>query len=78
MSRVRNSFTSKVILYKEEKDLETICYLLKTGNEVIINVSLVDISKRYRVIDFVSGFVMAYSGKRKKIESNIYSFKIKG
>ena len=43
---------------------------------MIVNVSLVSIKERYRVIDFLSGFVMAYQGKRKKLEENIYSFKI--
>jgi FtsZ-interacting cell division protein YlmF len=77
MGRVKLiSKTPKVILYRNYEDLENILNLLKDGEEVIVNISLVDIKTSYRIIDFVSGFVMAFNGKRKKIENKIYSFKI--
>ena len=77
MGRIKKVYiTPKVILFKGEMDLETSIEYLRLGNEVIVNVSLVSIKERYRVIDFLSGFVMAYQGKRKKLEENIYSFKI--
>ena len=45
-------------------------------DEVIVNVSNVELKSRYRYIDFISGYVMALNGKRCKLEENIYSFKI--
>ena len=78
MTRVKKNFiTPKVILYKNYEDLEEILNLLKNGNEVIVNVSLVDVKTSYRIIDFISGYVMAFCGKRQKIEEKIYSFKLK-
>lgn len=77
MVRTRKNFkTPKVLLIKDDYDLEMICSLLKAKEELILNISLIDIKTRYRLIDFISGFVYAFSGERKKIEDNIYSFKI--
>ena len=73
----KNYITPKVILVENDEDLETILSLLKNGNEVIVNVSLVDLKTSYRIIDFISGYVMAFCGKRKKIEEKIYSFKLR-
>lgn len=78
MGRIKKVvITAKVVLYKDEIDLDRIVLYLRQGDEVIVNVSLIELKDRYRVIDFLSGFIMAFQGKRKKIEENIYSFKIK-
>lgn len=78
MGRIKKvHITSKVILYKDSIDLDRCILFLRQGEEVIINVSLVTCIEKIKVIYFISGFVMAFNGKRKKIEENIYSFKIK-
>ena len=77
MGRTKKLYnTPKVILICDELDLERILMHLKNGDEVIVNVSNVELKFRYRYIDFISGYVMALNGKRCKLEENIYSFKI--
>ena len=68
--------TPIVVLVKQEDDLNQIISHLQNKDEVIVNVSLVSLNYSYRVIDFLSGFVMGLDGKRKKIEDKIYSFKL--
>ena len=78
MGRIKKVYvTPKVILFKEDIDLDRCILYLRQGEEIIVNVSIVELKDRYRVIAFISGFVMAFNGKRKKLEENIYSFKIK-
>lgn len=77
MGRLKKTYTTpKVILINDDLDLERIIMHIKNEDEVIVNVSLLDIKLRYRYIDFLSGYIMALNGKRKKLEENIYSFKI--
>ena len=77
MARVKDKIrTPKVILVKKEDDLEVIINYLKNKEEVIVNVSLISLSYSYRIIDFLSGYVMGLNGTRKKIEDKIYSFKL--
>lgn len=77
MAKVKKIFSPpKVILAKDNNDLENILFLLKKGDEVIVNFSLLDLYDSYRMIYFLSGFVMAFQGKREKIEEKIYTFKL--
>ena len=77
MGRTKKNFvTPKVIVIKDFSSLDGVLELLKKGDEVIVNVTLLDIKDSYRIIDFLSGYVMAFCGKRKKIEDKIYSFKL--
>ena len=74
MGRVKNKFiTPVVILLKDYNELDNIITLLKDKKEVIVNVSLLSLKDAYRVIDFLSGFVMGLDGVRKKIEDKIKS-----
>ena len=72
----KNIITPRVILIKENNDMDKILSFLRSGDEVIVNVSLIDIKDSIRVINFLSGFVYAYNGKRNKIEDKIYMFKL--
>ena len=72
----KKSKTPKVILVKSELDTNVILEYLLSKEEVIVNVSLISLIQSYKVIYFLSGYVMACNGQRKKIEDKIYSFKI--
>lgn len=69
--------TPKVILVKENDDLNRVLNYLQNDEEVIVNVSLLDMKASYRIVNFLSGYVYAYNGKRKKLEDKIYSFKLR-
>ena len=56
MAKVKKIFAPpKVILAKDNNDLENILFLLKKGDEVIVNFSLLDLYDSYRMIYFLSG-----------------------
>ena len=72
----KKSITPKVILIKCDEDINKVIGMLKNGDEVIVNVSLLEKIDSYKVIYFLSGFTFAYEGKRNKIEDKIYLFKL--
>ncbi len=53
-------------------EAETICNHIKQGRAVIMCMEKADIKDRQRLIDFVSGVVMARDGMIAKIHPNVY------
>lgn len=66
----------KVYIPTSSEDIESILLDLIKGYEVIVNVSSIDETKRYRYIDFLSGFIVGRKGKRTKLDHYIYCFHI--
>ncbi len=58
------------------KDLSKIIECLESGHNVIVNVSNMQEIGRFRIIDFLSGFIYAKKGKREKLEENIFLFSL--
>ena len=78
MSRVKKkeAITPIVFLLKNQENVKCCIDTLKKNKQIIINLSLLDNDKRYRVIDFLSGFVFALNGNREKLEDLIYLFSL--
>lgn len=78
MSRVknRNSTTPIVFLLKDQENVKSCIESLVSNKQIIINLTLLSNEKRYRVIDFLSGYVFALNGNREKLEDLIYLFSI--
>lgn len=55
-------------------EINPIVTLLKNQRPVIVNLNNLDSKNKYRIIDFLSGFVFALQGKREKLEIGIYLF----
>jgi FtsZ-interacting cell division protein YlmF len=64
----------KVILIQHQEELLTIIEYLNCNYEVIINFTLLPENLKIRMIDFLSGYILSFQGKRHKIEDNIYTF----
>lgn len=78
MSKVKskNQITPRVYLIKDEKAIYSCIQGIKENRQIIVNISSLEISFRYRVIDFLSGYIYALNGRREKLEENIYMFTI--
>ena len=69
--------TPKVILVKSKKDIYNCINSLNDHKTIIVNITTLSIENKYRIIDFLSGYIFALKGKREKIEDDIYTFSIK-
>lgn len=56
------------------QDVEHIIDCLQSGHSAIVNVSNMNTKDRYRILDFLSGYIYAVHGKRKKLEECIFLF----
>lgn len=64
----------KVFLPKNVDEISSIIDTLITNTPVIVNVLSLSNKDRYRIIDFLSGYVFALNGCREKLEDCIYTF----
>lgn len=55
-------------------EVERIAHYLVQRRSVIVNLTNLKNNDKYRVIDFLSGVIYTFKGKRQKLESNIYLF----
>ncbi len=78
MSKVKKEaqITPKVFLIKEENNIFDCIRGIKENRQIIINISSIDTHLRYRIVDFLSGYIYALNGNRVKLEDNIYMFSI--
>ena len=73
-AKSREGIDAFVILVKPEKfaDVEEICRHVKEGRAVILNTENTVPEDKQRLIDFLSGVVMAKDGMIAKIYQNVY------
>lgn len=78
MSKVRKEaqITPRVFLIKEENNIFDCIKGIKENRQIIINISSIETRLRYRIVDFLSGYIYALNGNRVKLEDNIYMFSI--
>lgn len=70
----KNSLPPTVIFTRSFKDIDKIIAILELKRDVIVNISNMDKLSRIRIIDFISGYIFAKNGYKKKYEKNIYLF----
>lgn len=70
------SSTPRVFIVKNFEDVEDCVNCLEQIHSIIVNLSSLEISNRYRIVDFLSGYIYARKGYREKLESNIYMFSL--
>ncbi len=58
-------------------EVDQITSVIERHHPVIVNVSSLAIKDRYRIIDFLSGYIFALKGTREKLENSIYMFYVK-
>lgn len=68
--------TPRVFIIKDFDEIIDLIVSLNDCHQVIINLSNLELSSRYRIVDFLSGYIYARNGKRNKLEDNIYMFSI--
>lgn len=78
MSRAKKEaqITPRVFLIKEENNIFDCIKGIKENRQIIINISSIETRLRYRIVDFLSGYIYALNGNRVKLEDNIYMFSI--
>ncbi len=78
MSKVKKEaqITPRVFLIKEENNIFDCIKGIKENRQIIINISSIETRLRYRIVDFLSGYIYALNGNRVKLEDNIYMFSI--
>ena len=64
----------RVFLPKNIDELPEIIDAIVENVPVIVNVLSLESKDRYRIIDFLSGYVFALNGCRDKLEDCIYTF----
>lgn len=78
MSKIKknNLLPPKVIIVKTKEDINNCLSSLIENKQIIINLSSCELLLKYRIVDFLSGYVYGINGIREKIEENIYSFRL--
>lgn len=72
-----NKIPPQVFFPTSFDEVDQITDVIERHHPVIVNVSSLAIKDRYRIIDFLSGYVFALKGHRDKLESSIYMFHVK-
>ena len=69
MSKVRKEaqITPRVFLIKEENNIFDCIKGIKENRQIIINISSIETRLRYRIVDFLSGYIYALNGNRVKL-----------
>ncbi len=75
-ARAKEQITPKVILIRNEDNVHDCLQGLREQRQIIVNISSLEKSQRYRIIDFLSGYTYALNGSREKLEENIYMFSL--
>ena len=68
--------TPRVFIVYSEKDIYSLLEGINNHHQIIINLTNLSTKEKYRIIDFLSGYIYAKNGSREKLEDNIYSFSI--
>lgn len=77
MNKVKSKqVTPKVFLLKDTENIYDCIKTLLENKAIIVNISSLDVKEKYRVIDFLSGYIFALKGSREKLEDNIYIFSL--
>ena len=63
-----------VMFVYKYSDIDKIIKILDMKRDVIVNVTNMDKIGKFRVIDFLSGFICAKNGIREKYENDIFLF----
>ena len=77
MSKTKSKqLTPKVFLVKDTDNVFDCIKTLKENKSIIVNISSLDVKEKYRVIDFLSGYIYALKRSIGNLEDNIYMFSL--
>ncbi len=71
----KDAFTPSVFFPHDYKEIDGILLALENEHPVIVNFTHLEDTKKYRMLDFLSGYIYGTNGKREKLEDNIFMFK---